>query len=636
MTGLFQPIAQVAFMPQLLRYRQFIWIALVIALATIVLDNHYAQAQQQQPTPPPYDPATVPTPVQPPITGSGKTLFQQNCAPCHGEQGNSDGPSASRLPKPPPKLSDPATSWGRSPAEYFHIIKYGRIQNFMPPWGQRLDDEQIWQMAYYAWSLHTDQTQVQQGADLYTQNCASCHGPTGAGDGPNAKPGLSDLRDAAKIGILTQADLSQAWQTAHADQGASWNEEQHRQVLDYLRTFSYVPPWESAFRPGDGLVRGQIVQGSAGGGPITSLPVTLTAYINFEPAKSFTATADSTGNFQFGGLSTDPAVVYIAQTTYVSLTYNSPLVQLSALTTTVAISLPVYETTTDGSAVHISRANWLIDTEPGALRMGMILFFSNPLDRTFIGNPVEGLQTPPTLALPLPPGATDIQFEDGSLGERYQQVGDRLFDTSPVWPGEGTRRLVYSYRLPFSGDSTEVAQSFLYPIADFNLLVAELPNLNVTVDQLTAQGEQTVQGLKFHLWHGQALSKPTLKVSLRGLPPAGSPDPRAVTETEATSSQPPDAVASTPPLKPIVPLSVGVVLLVVLAGIFYLPLRKQFTLDRVTTLTRTQAALVQDIAALDDQHANGQLPDANWGAARAPLKAKLLAVAQELAVIRPK
>lgn len=623
-------------MLHLLRHRQFIWLPIVVALAIIMLDRHYAQAQQQQPTPPPYDPAAVPTPAQPPVAGFGKTIFQQNCAPCHGEQGNSDGASASRLPKPPPKLSDPTTIWGRSPAEYFHIIKYGRIQNFMPPWGQQLDDEQIWQMAYYAWSLHTDQAQVQQGATLYSQSCASCHGPTGAGDGPNAQPGIPDLRDAAKIGILTQADLSQAWQKAHSDQGASWSEEQHRQVLDYLRTFSYTPPWESAFRPGDGLVRGQIVQGSTSGGPITSLPVTLTAYINFEPAKSFTTIADNAGNFQFDKLSTDPNVVYIAQTTYVSLTYNSPLVQLSPLTTTMAISLPVYETTTDGSAVHISRANWLIDAEPGALRMGMILFFSNPLDRTFIGNPVEGLQTPPTLALPIPPGATDIQFEDGVLGERYQQVGDRLFDTSPVWPGEGTRRLVYSYRLPFSGDSTKVAQGFLYPIADFNLLVAELPNLAVTVDQLTAQGEQTVQGLKFRLWHGQTLNKPILTVSLRGLPPAGSPDPRAVTGSDNVDNQPPDAVATTPPLQPIVPLSVGAVLFVVLAGIFYLPLRKQFTLDRVTTLTRTRAALVQEIAALDDQHADGQLSDGQWNSTRAPLKAKLLAVAQELAAIKPK
>jgi mono/diheme cytochrome c family protein len=584
----------------------------------------------QQPTPPPYDPATIPIPAQPPVASLGRTTYAENCAPCHGAAGNSDGPSTSGLPKPPPKFSDPATIWPRSPAEYFHIIKFGRIQNLMPPWGQRLTDEQIWQAAYYAWSLHTDQAQVQQGAELYSQSCASCHGPSGAGDGAAAQGELPDWRDAARMGILTQAELEQKWQAAHADQGANWNDTQRRQILDYLRTCSYIPPWESAYRPGNGQLQGQVVQGSAGGGAVAALPITLTAYINFQPTASFTTTADDTGNFQFENLATGEGIVYIAETVYAALAYNSELVQLHPLTPTQAITLPVYETTTDGSGVQIDRANWLIDAEPGALRVGVIMFVGNRLDRTYIGSPVDGLAQPATLAIQVPTGATEIQFEDGVLGGRYQQVGERIYDIAPIWPGEGERRVVYSYRLPFTGDSVTVEQSFLYQVGSLSLLVTELPNLAVTVDQLTAQGAQTVQGINFRVWSGQNLATPHLRVVLQGLPPAGSPDPRA-TNAETGDNQPPaGATVTTPPLQPAVPLTVGGVLTVVLTGLIFWPLRQQFGQEQRAALLRQRTTLVQEIAALDDRHAAGQLPTTQWTAERAQLKTTLLAVAREL------
>ncbi|MFN8446902.1 MAG: cytochrome c, partial [Caldilineaceae bacterium] len=120
------------------------------------LTVHQAWAQDQSqslPTPPPFDPAAIPTPQgMLPLTVLATSSYAQNCAPCHGETGNSDGPTVANLSAPPPKFSDPATIMDKSPAEYFHIVKYGRIQNLMPPWGNRLSDEEIWQVVYYAWS----------------------------------------------------------------------------------------------------------------------------------------------------------------------------------------------------------------------------------------------------------------------------------------------------------------------------------------------------------------------------------------------------------------------------------------------------------------------------------------------------
>ena len=68
-----------------------------------------------------------------------------------------------------------------SPAQMFFTTKYGRMQQMMPPWRQRLDDSQIWDAVAFAWSLHTEQKAVAAGKELYDANCASCHGETGQG-----------------------------------------------------------------------------------------------------------------------------------------------------------------------------------------------------------------------------------------------------------------------------------------------------------------------------------------------------------------------------------------------------------------------------------------------------------------------
>jgi mono/diheme cytochrome c family protein len=583
---------------------------------------------QAQPTPPPYDPAAAPTPALPPAAASGASLFAQNCAPCHGPQGDSDGPTTASLPAPPPRFSDPATVWQRSPAEYFHITKFGNLPKLMPPWGNRLSDEQIWQAVYYAWTLHTDQQQVQAGADLYAQSCAACHGPTGAGDGAEATGALPDFSDPGQMSLRTQAELDAGWRLAHAELGQEWSESERRNVLNYIRSLSYLPPWESAYRPGAGRIAGAVVQGTSDGAAVGVLPVTLTAYINFAPTESFTTTSDASGQFLFDQLATEGGVVYLASTEYDGIRYNSDIISLSSLTPTQSITLPVYETSADGRAVHISRANWLVDFEPGALRVGLILAFSNQSDRTFIGQPVEGVNGPATVGLAVPPGAGEIEFSEGVLGGRFQQAGDAVYDTAPVPPGAEVRQIIYSYRLPVEGDSAEFEQRFLYPVASLNLLVTDLPGLVAEAPDLTSVGVEKVQNVNFRRWVAEALRNPALRLQLRNIPaigPVNSPD------SSGAGMPPPGFAPATPPISPVVAASMGGLLVIVLAGLLYWPLRRQAALDQGEALTRQRDELINQIAALDDEHAAGNLSTNEWSQQRAQLKSTLLVVAQQVA-----
>jgi mono/diheme cytochrome c family protein/plastocyanin len=46
-----------------------------------------------------------------------------------------------------------------------------------------LDDAQIWDLVAALWFQQTTPAALQEGASLYAENCAACHGETGAGDG---------------------------------------------------------------------------------------------------------------------------------------------------------------------------------------------------------------------------------------------------------------------------------------------------------------------------------------------------------------------------------------------------------------------------------------------------------------------
>ena len=117
----------------------------------------------------------------------GGALFAANCASCHGPAGVGDGKaSASLLPKPAnltaARFSDERLS---------SVLWNGVAGSSMPPWRQ-LPTEDLRALVAYVHSLHVPEpstqgaTRVSEGESLFSANCASCHGASGAGNGPAA------------------------------------------------------------------------------------------------------------------------------------------------------------------------------------------------------------------------------------------------------------------------------------------------------------------------------------------------------------------------------------------------------------------------------------------------------------------
>jgi mono/diheme cytochrome c family protein len=80
---------------------------------------------------------------------SGKNLYVELCARCHGENAQGDGPDTSSLSIKPTNLQ--AMSGGHVDGDFAWKIRNGRDE--MPAWGEELDDAEIWNLVNFIQSL---------------------------------------------------------------------------------------------------------------------------------------------------------------------------------------------------------------------------------------------------------------------------------------------------------------------------------------------------------------------------------------------------------------------------------------------------------------------------------------------------
>ncbi len=578
---------------------------------------------------PPYDPAQVTVPQTPPFAAAGQSSYLANCAPCHGEQGMGDGPTAADLPGPPTAFADPAALWELSPGMLFHTTKFGRLQNMMPPWQNQLNDSEIWDTVAYAWSLHTSESNFAAGQALYAESCASCHGEGGAGDGPEATGEINDFTSLEYATFRSQADWLAGWQDAHADIGADWSKEQKDDTLEYIRSFSYIPPWVSPYRPGDGVITGTVTFG--GDGAPTEIQdgfVFLDAYLGFDQVATFTTTLAADNTFVFENLGISPDLAYLATVVADGISYSSQLVQLSPDQPTAGTNVNIYGVTDSPDAIRVNRLHWILDSQPGALVVAQIYLLGNSGEQTFVGQTVEGVDVPVTAAIPVPADAQELTLENGTLGDRFWRVGDMLYDTMPIVPGDSTQQIIVQYALPYSGTSYDMKQGFEYPIDSLSLLVSNLPDLRVDVPAMTFDSIQNLQGSEYQVWRQTDLAPGQVEVKMQGLLERGGVDPRAIETTGDSGGM----TSVSPPMESWVAWSMAAVVAAILLALVGFALQRG-TLSTVTSrqdLLSLRDSLLSQIARIDDLHTLGQMGDTDWLRRRAELKAQLVDVMRRL------
>jgi mono/diheme cytochrome c family protein len=80
----------------------------------------------------------------------GKKIFEQTCAPCHGNKGDGKGPAGAVLKPPPTDFQRPLKGWPNTKGnleKVFEVISKGIPNSAMVAWPQ-YSDQQRWGLAY--------------------------------------------------------------------------------------------------------------------------------------------------------------------------------------------------------------------------------------------------------------------------------------------------------------------------------------------------------------------------------------------------------------------------------------------------------------------------------------------------------
>lgn len=128
---------------------------------------------------------------------AGAAVFRNNCSQCHGS--GAAGVQAAGYPN----LLDDAWLWGGALDDIYYTVAHG-IRNEtdpdarysqMPAFGEMLPQEDITAVVQHVRALsgqEHDAALAEQGAVVFAENCAACHGEAGGGDRTQGAPALND------------------------------------------------------------------------------------------------------------------------------------------------------------------------------------------------------------------------------------------------------------------------------------------------------------------------------------------------------------------------------------------------------------------------------------------------------------
>ncbi len=225
---------------------------------------------------------------------------------------------------------------------------------------------------------------------------------------------------------------------------------------------------------GPGVVEGRLVNGTANGGSVGGLTVTLLVFRGEQEQARQSATADADGAFRFDGLETGAGYTYQVIAPYSQVEYGGAPIVFDPGEIAKVTELRLYETTEADPGLRIDWAMVVfdqVDQRSQTVTAFELLTLVNPSDRTFLpttrgpGGPM-GL-----LRFSLPSGAGQLTPGPGLGANDLFQV-DRGFATSdPVLPGQ--HELGFRYTLPYQGKSLSFERSIVYDTGELWVLVRE-------------------------------------------------------------------------------------------------------------------------------------------------------------------
>lgn len=646
-------------------------------------------------TPPPgYKPPAAPTaapasyPLVPPDPAQGAALYTDNCAPCHGSSGMGDGPQAANLANPVAAIGSPDLARQAKPVAWYNIVTNGEMNLFMPPFSGSLTDRQRWDVVAYVFTLSAPSQAVQEGQGIYTGQCASCHGASGRGDGPQAASPAAkvpDWSDSSRLAQFSAQDLYDATSKGIAPGMPAFSgqlsAEQTWAVASYVRSLSFVSGSSGAIAsaatqsatdttpvqavtaqttpaapaatdqssttapaaittavtpapttaasnatptPVGTVVTGKVningkVTFNAGGSLPSGLSVSLLGYDNMTQVSTATAPINADGTFAFTGVDIVAGRVWLAQVEYNKVAFTSQPLHDTDIKAgqDATMNVTITASSTDASVLKAQRLHVFFDfSTAGSLQVAELFIVQNPTDKAVV--PVSA--TNPSLTFELPKDATNLQFQDGTLGDgRYVQTANGFGVTDSITP-QGTAQVLFAYEVPYTNNKASLSVPITMPV-DSAVVLAPASGVNIGGSQVVAAGTQNVQGSgTFALYTADNLAKgSTLDLTVSGMPSTQTGAAAGTTSSNGGNGL----------LFLVIGLAVfGVVLI---GGGFWLVRQRRAAAvadeGEVETLApaigETPESILDAIVALDDLYQAGELPEEAYKERRAELKDRL-------------
>ena len=365
--------------------------------------------------------------------------------------------------------------------------------------------------------------------------------------------------------------------------------------------------WTPLPQEGGLVVRGQVTNGTPGGGSVEGLEVELHIFEEGEEVETRTTSVAADGSFLFDGLSAAEGAVVFAQVTYQGVDYFSESVALEAGQQELELPITVHETTEDPATVQVTQLHIFMVGMEGHLQVGEYYLVSNDGDRAYVGSEDPGAGERITLRFTLPAEAESLSFDGPGLGERFVEVEGGFADTEPVPPGTATSEVLFRYELPYE-EGLEVERTFAFPVASVVIIMPE-GELALEGPGLTPVGTvDTQMGPAFSYTAGPLAAGETLAFTLVPAPPPPAMEP---------SAHPPAGAA--PVRNAGREVAVGLVALAAaVVGVYFL-----WRPEPPGEIPPRVRPLVERIAALDERFEAGEMEEKSYREEREKLKRRI-------------
>jgi len=492
-----------------MKFRFAIIITLVL-LGFLLSACNFTLAEDITPPPNYVPPTPAPTlgplyPAQAPNTENGATIFAEKCAPCHGETGLGDGEQGIQLGVTVPAFGLPETARSASLAQWYTIVTRGNMKRFMPPFTS-LSDQERWDVAAYAMTLHITQEEIEKGKQLFEKNCPDCS--------------IDFFKDQSKTSSLSEVDLARIVRQGNEEVtalGTNLSDDEVWAVAAYLRTLAYATDSVASVstpsakgtpvqteqvaaaneQAGLGTVSGS-VENKTGVDLPSNLKVTLRGYDHgADPsmgpqevlALEGTVTPDNT--FVFENVEIPLNRIFIAELTLGGMNLQSDFAIVKEGNTSVSLpSIKLYNKTEDTSALVIDEARIFFEYGTDTVQVFNVYSFRNPSDETIVVKLNENSEIP---FIKSPEGSSGFGYEPMQDSESFVQT-EKGF---AIPPSEKAYGLIAFASLP-KAKELEFSQEFVLPITTVTVLLPE--GVTAKSAQMTDLGVQAIQNFNFQIY----------------------------------------------------------------------------------------------------------------------------------------